>query len=476
MLPGPAFTRRLILLLYLVAQATAVSLTWGYGYNAAPSCTYSSTLLTKSGYTEHGPYCWGSYDSTCSGSNQSPINLNLAEPPSSHYEKLRFTTHSCTQAAFYNSGHSWEVNLHSTCEKQLEVDFNHVAYHLESMSFHSPSEHTIGSSRFDGELQLVHQSSDHKELIISLLFKASSEDTAANGFLDFIFGTGSNLKTGIANNATANWTRVGGSQDTYPTSRAISPYTDIIPANPAYYAYIGSLTHPPCTESVQWVVMAQPLRMSRTQVQYFRQGLSSVHGNTTNIHQNGQYGNSRPVQPRNGRPVYFYAGAPEDHSAHSSHEDVDGIFFSVVLLPLAYFASFMGLLIVSWSGLFFAGGFLIWHALAWFFWLAPEKAESCVQHPTMSEVSKISMSFMRFRFLKGVVLSLEVLVAADVIDLLTTPMDAATFELLGIISIVVVIRTVLSYHMTHEYEELEQEYAMEREEAGHERESVKKLV
>jgi carbonic anhydrase len=63
----------------------------------------------------------------------------------------------------------------------------------------------------------------------------------------------------------------------------------LLPRDRASYRYEGSLTTPPCSEGVKWVVMKQPLLLSARQVQAFRTILR---------------GNNRPVQPLNGRAVY----------------------------------------------------------------------------------------------------------------------------------------------------------------------------
>jgi carbonic anhydrase len=63
---------------------------------------------------------------------------------------------------------------------------------------------------------------------------------------------------------------------------------DILPRERLYYQYLGSLTTPPCTEGVLWLVMKQPVAISREQLRLFAQLYPH---------------NARPVQPLNGRPV-----------------------------------------------------------------------------------------------------------------------------------------------------------------------------
>jgi carbonic anhydrase len=62
----------------------------------------------------------------------------------------------------------------------------------------------------------------------------------------------------------------------------------LLPSDRRYYTYMGSLTTPPCTEGVLWMVLKQPLQVASEQVAIF----SRVFRN-----------NSRPIQPQNGRLI-----------------------------------------------------------------------------------------------------------------------------------------------------------------------------
>jgi carbonic anhydrase len=62
----------------------------------------------------------------------------------------------------------------------------------------------------------------------------------------------------------------------------------LLPENRGYYTYMGSLTTPPCTEDVLWMVFKQPLQVSAEQVNIF-----------SRLYRN----NARPIQPANGRLV-----------------------------------------------------------------------------------------------------------------------------------------------------------------------------
>ena len=63
-----------------------------------------------------------------------------------------------------------------------------------------------------------------------------------------------------------------------------------------YYLYPGSLTTPPCFESVTWVVMNDKLTLSQAQMNVFRKDY-------TNSLSHEIAPNYRPVQPLNGRTI-----------------------------------------------------------------------------------------------------------------------------------------------------------------------------
>ena len=63
----------------------------------------------------------------------------------------------------------------------------------------------------------------------------------------------------------------------------------IIPAKHDYYRFSGSLTTPPCSEGVTWIVFKQPEQASKAQLKQFE---AAFH-----------HGNARPTQPLNGRLI-----------------------------------------------------------------------------------------------------------------------------------------------------------------------------
>ncbi|OWY24615.1 hypothetical protein C7N43_35870 [Sphingobacteriales bacterium UPWRP_1] len=69
--------------------------------------------------------------------------------------------------------------------------------------------------------------------------------------------------------------------DTYDVS-------SFLPAGTHYYTYGGSLTTPPCSEIVTWIVMEEPIEASLDQIHAF---------------ENLMHENNRPIQDTHGRTI-----------------------------------------------------------------------------------------------------------------------------------------------------------------------------
>ena len=200
------------------------------------------------------------YEMCAKGMNQSPINLtgfveaDLA-PITFHYTGL------ATEVV--NNGHTIQANY--TAGSTIEVAGK--IFQLKQFHFHSPSENTINGESFPLEAHFVHVAEDGSLAVVSVLFQIGEENEAlARLWKQMPRKAGE--KAAMASQVRAQ---------------------DLMPEDRDYYRYNGSLTTPPCTEGVLWLVMKQPLTISKAQVEEF-------------IHVMHHY-NNRPVQPVHARPV-----------------------------------------------------------------------------------------------------------------------------------------------------------------------------
>jgi carbonic anhydrase len=138
---------------------------------------------------------------------------------------------------------------------------------VRQLQFHSGSETRVNGEQFALELHVMHENQQGSKLVLSVLFAKG----AANSWLDSL-----------------GWSkRLPAAQQELPIDGAVS-ILDVLPTARQYYAYMGSLTTPPCTEGVQWVVMRERVSISEAQLGAFP-----------------TKGNFRPPQALNGRSVSF---------------------------------------------------------------------------------------------------------------------------------------------------------------------------
>jgi carbonic anhydrase len=227
--------------------------------------TPHSDQNTHWSYTGHeGPAHWGALDpkySICAtGVNQSPIDLtgfieSDLSPIGLAYKSGGYEV--------INNGHTIQVNYRSG--SSLAID-DHI-YKLKQFHFHSPSENHINGKSYPMEAHLVHADKNGNLAVIGVMFEEGDENKVLKEI----------------------WSRklfMAGSKKELPFNVSAD---DILPVNQDYYRFNGSLTTPPCSEGVLWLVMKQPITVSKEQIQQFRDMM--------------QQPTNRPIQPINARPV-----------------------------------------------------------------------------------------------------------------------------------------------------------------------------
>lgn len=211
---------------------------------------------------EDGPQQWGDLSADylmCSqGRNQSPIDISGAVD--ADLEELILD--------YPNRGIVGEVNNGHTIQENLKpgnfITIQGQKYEAKQFHFHSPSEHRIDGRSFPLEVHIVHSNPDDQLAVLGLMFDEGDENSMLNQLNGF--------------------RPVGLPPYTGPVD-----YNLLITSRNEYYAYNGSLTTPPCSEGVTWVVLKNPVTASREQIDRFHDAM----GADTN----------RPIQPRNARTI-----------------------------------------------------------------------------------------------------------------------------------------------------------------------------
>ena len=162
-----------------------------------------------------------------------------------------------------NNGHTIQVDVAG--DNTLTVRGS--VYKLLQFHFHTPSEERINYRSFAMVAHLVHRNNEGQLAVVAVL-----------------------LETGVAKELINRvWTHMPlDSGDRVRLPSGLIDLNALLPKDQRYYQFFGSLTTPPCTEGVLWMVLKQPTLVSRDQIRLFTQLFPN---------------NARPVQPVNARPV-----------------------------------------------------------------------------------------------------------------------------------------------------------------------------
>ncbi|MGI8463292.1 carbonic anhydrase family protein [Pectobacterium punjabense] len=217
------------------------------------------------GYEGDGdPAHWGKLSpdfSLCeTGKNQSPINIRQAL--NAQHDPLQLAFQSGTQQII-NNGHTIQVNVGPGNTLLLDNE----TFTLQQFHFHAPSENEIDGKQFPLEGHFVYKNADGALTVIALMF----QEGAANPQL-----------------ATA-WQQIPSRVDQAEDVQTPIAIQALLPTSLNYYRFSGSLTTPPCSEGIRWLVLENPVTASAEQINQF----SSV------MH----HANNRPIQPLNGRII-----------------------------------------------------------------------------------------------------------------------------------------------------------------------------
>lgn len=204
------------------------------------------------------------YEICNTGKAQSPIDIHNARK--AHLPPLRFDYKSEPARYVINNRWTLRVNYHDAPGTGSFLVIGDKRYQVIQFHFHHPAEETIDGKRYPMILHIMNKSSDGQVVGVTVLLKKGR----ANPLFQSI------LKYGPA---TEGQVAVPGLE--------VNPAA-MLPRDKAYYRYMGSVSAPPCTEGVLWIVMKTPVEVSEAQIQAFAKLFPD---------------DARPPQPLNGRLV-----------------------------------------------------------------------------------------------------------------------------------------------------------------------------
>jgi carbonic anhydrase len=210
-----------------------------------------------------GPQAWGHLKpefATCaSGKRQSPIDIR--DGIKVELEALQF---SYKPGGFrvIDNGHTVQVNV----DPGNRIVVQGRQFELSQFHFHRPSEERIDGRRFDMVVHLVHKDAEGRLAVVAVLLESGS----AHAVVQSVWN---NLPLEKGEEVAAQTTLDPGA---------------LLPAERSYFTYMGSLTTPPCSEGVLWMVLKNPVPISAQQIGIFARLYPM---------------NARPVQSASGRLI-----------------------------------------------------------------------------------------------------------------------------------------------------------------------------
>lgn len=224
------------------------------------------------GYSENnGPSKWPELFPHARGSRQSPVDVitsMVTADTSLHSRPLswRYVPENCK--VLVNPGYCWRLDVNGEGSELVGGPL-HATYKLEQFHCHwgcsskHGSEHTVNGRAYAGELHLVHWNCNK--------YKSFAE---AAGHSDGLAVLGIFLDVGPDDHEEVAKIvklipEINHKGQSVPVTEPIDP-AKLLPKETHYWTYLGSLTTPPCTESVTWILFQDPIYVSENQLSAFR--------------------------------------------------------------------------------------------------------------------------------------------------------------------------------------------------------------
>jgi carbonic anhydrase len=180
--------------------------------------------------------------------------------------------------------YKWELDASEACKISLQLE-NGKTYSLAQFHVHTPSEHTIKGHHYGGEIHFVHKEDGGSGLLVTGLLLNPEKDVPENAWAENVWRSMDS----------------GKEEEVVPVDLEIN-YVDLLNSivhTSHLFNYAGSLTTPPCSETVNWWVINNPLSISVSELDRLRDKYverpSADDGR-----------DNRPTQPLNDRKVNYY--------------------------------------------------------------------------------------------------------------------------------------------------------------------------
>jgi carbonic anhydrase len=226
-----------------------------------------ATLAAHSAHWDYagtgGPETWGQmkpeFAKCSSGSRQSPIDIR--DGIKVDLDPVRFD-YKASAFRVIDNGHTVQVNV----GPGNSIEVMGRRYDLVQFHFHRPSEERVNGKQFDMVAHLVHKDIDGRLAVVAVLLDRGSAQPIIQSV----------------------WNNLPLEKGDEVAARGTLNLNELLPAERSYFTYMGSLTTPPCSEGVLWMVLKNPVPISAEQVGIFARLYPM---------------NARPIQSASGRLI-----------------------------------------------------------------------------------------------------------------------------------------------------------------------------
>lgn len=293
----------------------------------------------------HGPSTWknGAGHEACGLRSQSPINIRSSDAQVKPDElgSLELSNYDVTtNVSFLMKNRDTDIEFRAAASSgdvkdiPQTVTFQGTTYRLFQLHFHwgldshQGSEHQLDSQQYAAEMHVIHYNDKYADvgaaiaqadglLVWGHFLQVTSETRVANPYVKTILTDFAAVQTGGQNKSV-----------TLNLKKLLPEKHD------TFYHYAGSLTTPPCYQSVKWIVNPNPIKVSEDLMRnQFRTLVDSPM--TKVLNKTVRMGNNyRPIQPRNGRTVYANfdpKAAPPCNAATGMNVHMGGMVGSVIM-------------------------------------------------------------------------------------------------------------------------------------------------
>jgi carbonic anhydrase len=210
-----------------------------------------------------GPDAWGrlkpEFAKCSTGTRQSPIDIRDGIQVS--LDPIRFD-YKPSGFRVIDNGHTVQVNV----DAGNVIEVNGKRFELLQFHFHRPSEERIDGRQFDMVAHLVHKDAEGKLAVVAVLLDRGSVHPLVQQV----------------------WNNLPLEKGEEQAAQSTMDLNQLLPSERSYYTYMGSLTTPPCSEGVLWMVMKKPVNIAPEQIGIFARLYPM---------------NARPVQSASGRMI-----------------------------------------------------------------------------------------------------------------------------------------------------------------------------